>query len=84
MKKYKRVVGKVKGAYGITDFDKKKITINKSLIKKHGESIISTILHEETHAKHPKMHEKTVRKLEKKLVKKTSPSIKKKLYSKYN
>lgn len=85
--KLKRTVGHVKGAYGITHFDEKgkakKIVINKKLIKKNKESIISTILHEELHAKHPKMHEKTVRKLEKKLVRSTPKSKKKALYNKY-
>jgi hypothetical protein len=74
---------KLKGAYGETDFVKKKITINKKLHKKNKEPIISTIIHEEEHRKHPKMHEKTVRKREKKLVKKLSKKVKSKLRNKY-
>lgn len=84
--KLKRAVGHVKGAYGVTHIENgkaKKIVINKKLIKKHKESIISTILHEELHAKHPKMHEKTVRKMEKKAMKNTSAKKKKALYNKY-
>lgn len=84
--KLKRVFGNAKGVYGVTyieDGKPKKIVINKKLIKKDKESIISTILHEELHAKHPRMHEKTVRKLEKKALKNTSAKKKKALYAKY-
>lgn len=93
--KWKRVVNnKLRGAYGITDYDKREIQINKKAHRskrlgritpnKNGtESIIHTIVHEEHHRKHPRMHEKTVRKLEKKLVKKLGKKGKRKLYAKY-
>ena len=96
-KKYKKVVdNKMKGAYGETDFEKKQIRINK---KRHAKgkphdkrtkknrdgsaSIIDTIVHEEMHAKHPKMKERTVRKLTPKKVLKMSVEAKKKKYSQY-
>lgn len=82
--------------YGFTDLNKKTITINKSFHKKKGihgpgisknkngtAKILDTIVHEEMHAAHPKMHEKTVRKLTPKKVKRLTKKAKKKLYSKY-
>lgn len=70
---------KMRGAYGETDYDKKTIRVNKKRhksakaqrINKNAqgkESIIDTIVHEKLHAKHPKMHEKTVRTLAKAMV----------------
>lgn len=82
--------------YGETDFGKKVITINKKRHKSKGNhsdktkknkdgsaSIVDTIVHEELHAKHPKMLEKTVRKITPKKVKKMSRKLKAKLYAKY-
>ena len=62
-KKWKRVVDNKMRWYGETDETKKLIKINKSKKKntKPGD-IIDTIVHEEMHAVHPQMHEKTVRK----------------------
>jgi len=74
---------KLKGLYGLTDYAKKKIIVNKKVHKKNKESIIDTIVHEETHRKHPKMHEKTVRKLTPKKVKTMSAKAKSKLRSRY-
>lgn len=96
MKKYKKVINnKLKGTYGITDFVKKTITINKKRHsgKNHGNgikknkngtaSIIDTIVHEMTHAKHPKMSEKMVLKKTAQNLKKMTMQTKKKLYSKF-
>ncbi len=85
-----------KGAYGVTDFKNKKITINKAYhksknnhspgIKKNKDgtaSMIDTMVHEEMHKNHPKMSEKTVRKLTSKKVKTMSKKLKAKVYSRY-
>lgn len=96
-KKWKKVIdNKMRGAYGETDFDKKLIRINK---KRHAKgkvhdkrtkknkngsaSMIDTIVHEEMHMKHPKMHEKTVRKLTPKVVKRMPASVKQKKHGQY-
>lgn len=94
---WKYVVKKTKGYYGYTDFDKKEIAIDKKYHKSKGNhasdikknkdgtaNILDTIVHEKMHSIHPKMHEKTVRKLTRKKVKKLSKKQKKKLYSKFN
>lgn len=82
---------KLKGAYGETDYEKKKITINKEAAKKDVKgdafsrkesTLINTLVHETLHKNHPKMHEKTVRKQARKLVAKMSKKSKAKLYSK--
>ena len=82
--------------YGETDLDKKVIRVNKKYHKSKGNhapdikknkdgsaSIIDTLAHEMLHAKHPRMHEKTVRKLTRKKVGKLSKKYKNKLYSKF-
>lgn len=93
---WKRVFKKKKGLYGETDFQHKTITVNKERHKSKGThgngikknkngsaSIIDTIVHEEMHSKHPKMHEKTVRRLTPRKLKVMSNKNKKRLYSKY-
>ena len=91
----KRVVNnKLKSAYGQTNLDTKKVEINKKAHKNmklervnknpNGtESLVDTIVHEEMHAKHPKMHEKTVRKKAKKVVARLSQKQKSKIRAKY-
>ena len=70
--------------YGETDLDKKKIRINKKKSKNGGPGqLLNTIVHEETHARHPKMHERTVRKKTKSLTGRMSKTTKQKYYSKY-
>lgn len=98
-KKYKRKIGKVPGdkrAYGSTDWDKKVITINKANHKKksHGKGIrknkdgtanmLDTMIHEEMHANHPKMHEKTVRRKTITKYKRLTREQKKKIYSRFS
>lgn len=77
--------------YGFTDYNKKIITINKEIhkkkksgtsIPKKDQTLINTIVHEELHKNHPKMHEKTVMKVTKKKVKSMGEKAKKRLYSK--
>lgn len=88
---WKRVVGKVRGGFGETDFDKKTIRIDKSKHKnkalydvpKKDSSLINTIVHEEMHRQNPKMTEKQVRKRTRLKVKKMSKKLKVKMYSKY-
>lgn len=64
------------------------IKINKKLLKEHPThktkypEIASTIYHEILHSKHPKAHEKTVRKMETKGIKKMGKKQKAKLYAK--
>ena len=88
----RHVDNKMRGAYGETDYAKKTIRINKRRHKsktaariapnKNGtESLINTILHEETHRKHPKMKEKTVRKKATRLATALGRRAKKRLYS---
>ena len=91
----REVNNKLKGAYGATTFiDNKavKIEINKKkhkriksdkTIPKKSRTLLDTIVHEEMHAKHPKMHEKTVRKLTPRKIMKMTKKQKSKLYSKY-
>lgn len=92
----KRVVdNKLKDAYGETDVDTKVVKINKKAHKRMDlkrvnpnpngtESLIDTIVHEEMHVHHPRMHEKTVRKKAKKVVARLSQKQKSKIRSKYH
>lgn len=81
---WKRIIDNKMRYHGEIDTDKKVIRINKSKKKnkKKGE-VLDTILHEETHRKHPNMHEKNVVKTAKHLMKSLSDSKKRKLYSLY-
>lgn len=83
-KKWKRLVDNRMRDYGDTDIDKRVIRVNKSKKKnkKRGD-IIDTIVHEEDHAKHPRKHEKTVRRDTKRKLKRMSRETKQRLYSKY-
>ena len=93
---WKYVVGNIKGAYGETDFTKKTVKINKQYHKSKGDhppdikknkdgsaSMVDTAQHELIHKQHPKMWEKTVRKLTPKKVKKLSKKTKQKLLNKF-
>lgn len=91
-KRWKRVVDNKMRSFGETNLGKRIIRINKKMhkdksprfgISKKDITVINTIVHEEMHSKHPKMHEKTVRKLTRKKVAKLSRKHKKKLYSLY-
>ena len=84
MDKYKRVRDPKMRWHGDIDEKKKVIRINDSKKKnqKKGE-LIDTIVHEETHRMHPKMHEKTVRKEAKRKVESMSTKEKSKLYKRY-
>jgi acetyl-CoA carboxylase alpha subunit len=83
--KYKRYVDNRSKWQGDTDVEKGVIRINKKKSKKKS-SVIDTIVHEEMHAKHPKMHEKTVKRKtwEALKLKKMGKKAKRKLYSRYN
>jgi hypothetical protein len=95
-KKYKRIVDNKMPYYGETDDEKRTIKVNKKKSKdkpshikpvnKHASKypeVLDTITHEEMHAKHPKMHEKTVRIETRNLMKKMSENKKRKMYSLY-
>lgn len=87
-KKYKRIVDNKMRNYGDIDDDKKVIRINKKKskewTKKHKKpGVLDTIVHEETHRKHPKMGEKAVKKKTKKQIKQMGQKQKVKEYSKY-
>lgn len=84
----------MRGIFGETDDAKRTISINKKLhkVKSGGhlqknadgtESLIGTIDHELIHAAHPKMHEKTVRKVAKKQVKRLSTKTKQRAYARF-
>lgn len=84
VKHYKKVVDNKMRDFGETDLAKGVIKINKSKKKnkKRGD-IIDTIVHEENHVKHPKMHERNIRKKTKTDLKRMKATVKKKLYSSY-
>lgn len=82
--------------YGETDMEKKTIRINKKLSRKNPSKkrplnkhasrypdVLDTIVHEIMHARHPKRHEKTVRKATLRYIRGISKKTKKKLYSKF-
>lgn len=79
---------------GDTDFKTRTIRVNKKKSrqqpdesykgKKVSGKIINTIVHEEMHAHHPQMYERTVRKQTRKVLLRLSPKQKSKLYSKYS
>lgn len=86
---YKRSVDNKMKCYGETDLEKKTIRINKKKskdsdkrMKTRGE-VLDTIVHEELHASHPKMHERTVRKHTRPVMSKLSHKQKSVLYAKY-
>lgn len=93
---WKHVVAKKSGLYGETDFKKKTVTVNKQYHKSKGDhadgikknkdgsaNLLDTMVHEEMHKDHPKMHEKTVRKRTARKVKRLSRQSKNKFYNKY-
>ena len=96
MGKIKRKVNnKLKGAFGQTTYHEgggatievnKRRHANKKALKefpKKDRPMINTMVHEETHAAHPKMHERTVRKVARRKVARMSGKQKRKLYQKY-
>ena len=80
LKKWKRKTDNRMHAFGDTDLEKKVIRVNKKKSQKIGKKndgeVLDSIIHEVSHAKHPKMHEKTVRKHTKHLLKKLNPKQK--------
>lgn len=94
-KKWRRIIdNKMRGTFGETDHATKTIKINKKLhaVKKGGhnirnkngtEKLIGTMVHEEMHAHHPRMRERTVRKATRKRVKVMHSKAKNRLYARY-
>jgi len=81
--KYK-VNNKLRG-FGETDFERRKITVNKKKNKKQGSrgELINTIVHEDLHLKRPKAKEKTIRTVADVKVKRMSKKEKEKLYKRF-
>lgn len=81
-KHYKVITDNKMRAYGDTDLGKKVIRINKDKAKKRNRpgEVLDTIVHEAMHAKHPMMHEYTVRRKTKKLMKKLNKKQKRGYY----
>ena len=90
----RRVNNRLKGAFGETTYHEGGATIeinkkrhkNKRALKefpKKDRSMLNTIVHEELHARHPKMHERTARKMARKRVARMGRKQKNKLYAKY-
>lgn len=48
-------------AFGVTDFDKRTITINKKKHEQLGEPLIDTLIHEDEHRRDPDAHENTIK-----------------------
>jgi len=87
VKRIKRVVANKMRDYGDTTFQKNgniTIRVNKSKKKnKRPGEIIDTIVHEEMHARHPKMYERTVRKKTKEYLKHMGHHRKKLAYARF-
>lgn len=84
------VDNKLRGAYAESDLDTGLVRVNKKRHFQKGfkrvnpakdghEDLASTVQHELLHFKHPKAHEKTIRKMEKSTMKRMSPRRKKQL-----
>lgn len=85
-KKWKRIVDNKMKCYGDIDDKKKVIRIRKKPFKTgkwKKDEVINTVVHEEMHKNHPKMHEKTVHKNTNKILKKLSADYKRKILSRY-
>lgn len=91
---YKFKTGKVRGGYGETDLKNKVIKIDKSKHKRKGtkritpnkdgsENMLTTIVHEMTHKRHPKMGEEKVEKLARAMKSRMGTKQKQRLYSKF-
>ena len=89
---YKRKVDNRMRDYGDTDLLKKVIRVNKKKsnaskkppVNKHASrypEVLDTIVHEARHAKHPREHEKTVRKKVREQMKNLSRNQKQRYYS---
>lgn len=84
----------MRGAYGEIDYDRKVIKVNPKRHKskkvrrltsnKDGtENLLVTMLHEEVHRNHPKMHERNVEKLARAMKSRMGDKAKKKTYRKF-
>ena len=82
MNKYKKVIDNKMRWQGDIDTERHIIRINKAKSKKKS-SIIDTIIHEEMHAKHPRMYESTIREETIKALNKMTPKQKSLKYNQY-
>src|SRR3990167_3273412 len=93
--KWHRKVNNKMRDMGRTDYKKKLIEINKKKAKSHGRvrpitkgahkypEVLDTIVHEEMHRGHPKMHEKTVYKKAREMIKRMNHNQKQGHYARY-
>ena len=82
--KWARVVDNSMRVFGDTNYDKKIIRVNKKKSKKTAPGeVIKTIIHEEEHRLHPKMHEKTVYKKAREMIKRMNHNQKQRHYARY-
>ena len=91
----RKIDNKLKGSYGESNVETKVVKINKKAHKKKSlerinknpngtESLVDTMVHEEMHVRHPKMHEKTVRQKARAVVKRMGQKQKARLRNKYH
>lgn len=95
MAKWQFKKGKLRGAFGETDYENKVIKIDKSKHRKGAkvkhltknkdgsENMLTTMAHELMHKAHPKMTEKQVEKLARKRVATMGKKAKAKIYAKF-
>lgn len=80
----RKVNNKLRGALGVTDFQKRTIEVSKKKSKKAGPGeVLKTIYHEELHMKHPNMKEKNVEAKTQRDVKKLPKALREAYYAKY-
>ncbi len=77
-KPYERIVDNRMKDFGSWDSEKREIKVNK---RKGG--VLDTIVHEETHRRHPRMNEKVVQRKTTATIKAMTPKTKTAHYSRY-
>lgn len=80
--KFKLVQDNKSKYYGVTDFDKHLIKVNRKMAKSKGSKgeLLDSIEHEFNHVRHPKMSEKKIQKLTLKTTAHMSKKSKQKVY----
>lgn len=91
----RKINNKLKGAFGQTTYNEDgsaTVEVNKKRHKdpralktfpKADRPLINTMVHEELHAQHPKMHERTVRKVARRRVARMGRKAKNRMYQRY-
>ena len=83
-KHYQRKVDNRMKQSGDIDFDTRQIRVNKTRSRGEVGGILDTIVHEETHRKHPQMREKAVKQKTTAHIKTMTPHAKQKAYKRYS